>query len=89
MVQKALKVTKKVKDPRRVTKLQKNLRKGAPLQIKSKKKSLHHLKKLNKTASLTASTEKLIASKVGHLEILKGTRRELEKKEKDKSTNKN
>lgn len=79
MPQKALKVTKKAKDPRRVTKKQKNLRKGAPLQIKSKKKSLQHLKKLNKTASLTESTEKLIASKVGHLEILKGTRRELEK----------
>lgn len=82
MPQKALKVTKKAKDPRRVTKKQKNLRKGAPLQIKSKKKSLQHLKKLNKTASLTESTEKLIASKVGHLEILKGTRRELEKAKK-------
>ncbi|QLL33215.1 hypothetical protein HG536_0E01260 [Torulaspora globosa] len=79
MPQKALKVTKKAKDPRRVTKKQKNLRKAAPLQIKSKKKSLQHLKKLNKTASLTESTEKLIASKVGHLELLKGTRRELEK----------
>ncbi|QLQ80773.1 hypothetical protein HG537_0E01280 [Torulaspora globosa] len=79
MPQKALKVTKKVKDPRRVTKKQKNLRKAAPLQLKSKKKSLQHLKKLNRTASLTESTEKLIASKVGHLELLKGTRRELEK----------
>lgn len=79
MPQKSLKVAKKVKDPRRVTKKQKNLRKGAPLQIKSKKKSLQHLKKLNKTASLTESTEKLIASKVGHLELLKGTRRELER----------
>lgn len=79
MPQKALKVKQKVKDPRRVTKRQKNLRKGAPLQIKSKKKSLEHLKKLNRTASLTESTQRLIASKVGHLELLKGTRRELEK----------
>ncbi|QLG73645.1 hypothetical protein HG535_0F01560 [Zygotorulaspora mrakii] len=79
MPQKALKTSKKVKDPRRITKRQKNLRKGAPLQIKSKKKSLLHLKKLNRTASLTESTEKLIASKVGHLEVLKGTRRELAK----------
>ncbi|SCW01768.1 LAFE_0E06832g1_1 [Lachancea fermentati] len=80
MPQKALKVTKKSKDPRRITKKQKNLRKAAPLQIKSKKKSLAHMKKLNKTYSLTESTEKLIASRVGHLELLKGTRREIEKK---------
>lgn len=79
MPQKALKVTKKPKDPRRVTKKQKNLRKCASLQIKSKKKSLLHLKKLNRTASLSQSTEKMIAAKVGHLEMIKGTRRELEK----------
>ncbi|CCD24733.1 uncharacterized protein NDAI_0D04190 [Naumovozyma dairenensis CBS 421] len=80
MVQKALKVTKKSKDPRRITKKQKNLRKAAPLQLKSKKKSLQHLKKLNKSASLTETTEKLIASRVGHLELLKGTRKEIERK---------
>ncbi|CCC66784.1 hypothetical protein NCAS_0A02260 [Naumovozyma castellii] len=83
MPQKALKVTKKAKDPRRVTKKQKNLRPAAPLQLKSKKKSLQHLKKLNRTASLTETTEKLIASRVGHLELLKGTRKELEKKAKN------
>lgn len=84
MPQKALKVTKKPKDPRRVTKKQKNLRKCASLQIKSKKKSLLHLKKLNRTASLSQSTEKMIASKVGHLEMIKGTRRELEKEKNKK-----
>ncbi|SCU84474.1 LAFA_0D10154g1_1 [Lachancea sp. 'fantastica'] len=85
MPQKALKVTKQAKDPRRVTKKQKNLRKAAPLQIKSKKKSLSHLKKLNKVSSLTVSTEKLIASRVGHLELLKGTRKELETQKKKDS----
>lgn len=83
MPQKALKVTKKPKDPRRITKKQKNLRKAAPLQIKSKKKSLSHMKKLNKNYSLTAATEKLISSRVGHLELLKGTRRELEQEKKE------
>lgn len=33
------------------------------------------------TASLTAATEKLLASRVGHLEILKGTRKEVEAKQ--------
>ncbi|AMD18540.1 HBL362Cp [Eremothecium sinecaudum] len=84
MVQKALKSTKKPKDPRRITKKQKNLRKAAPIQIKSKKKSLQHMKKLSKTCSLTAATERLVASKVGHLELLRGTRRELEGEKKAK-----
>ncbi|CAI1601146.1 hypothetical protein SEUBUCD646_0L04050 [Saccharomyces eubayanus] len=79
MPQKPLKVTKKVKDPRRVTKKQKNLRKAAPLQLKSKKKSLQYMKKLRKSSSLTETTERLVASKVGHLELLRGTRKELEK----------
>ena len=84
MVQKALKVTKKPKDPRRITKKQKNLRKAAPLQIKAKKKSLNVMKKLVKATSLTEATEKLIASKVGHLELLKGTRKEIEQEKKQK-----
>lgn len=79
MAQKALKVKVKAKDPRRVTKKQKNLRPAAPVQIKSKKKNLMHLKKLNRAASLTTATERMISSKVGHLELLKGTRRELER----------
>ncbi|BAO40936.1 YLR363W-A [Kluyveromyces marxianus] len=86
MPQKALKVTKKAKDPRRITKKQKNLKKAAPLQIKSKKQSLQHLKKLNKTYSITEATERLIASRVGHLELLKGTRKQLEKHEKKLGT---
>ncbi|KAL3232596.1 Uncharacterized protein RNJ44_04512 [Nakaseomyces bracarensis] len=84
MPQKPLKVTKKPKDPRRITKKQKNLRKAAPLQLKSKKKSLQHMKKLNKAASLTETTEKLIASRVGHLELLRGTRKEIEAANKKK-----
>lgn len=88
MVQKPLKVKTKTKDPRRITKKQKNPRKAAPLIIKSKKKQLDYLKKLNKTVSLTASTEKLIASKVGHLELLKGTRKEIENKKKNESNKK-
>ncbi|CAI7417176.1 BAD_collapsed_G0039040.mRNA.1.CDS.1 [Saccharomyces cerevisiae] len=83
MPQKPLKVTKKAKDPRRVTKKQKNLRKAAPLQLKTKKKSLQHLKKLKKSSSLTETTERLVASKVGHLELLRGTRKELEKGKKN------
>lgn len=34
--------------------------------------------------ALTAATEKLIASRVGHLELVKGTRKELEKKKEKK-----
>lgn len=86
MPQKALKVTKKAKDPRRVTKKQKNLKKAAPLKIKSKKQSLQHMKKLSKTYSLTQATEKLISSRVGHLELLKGTRKELEKEKKKEAS---
>ena len=75
-------MTKKAKDPRRITKKQKNLKKAAPLQLKSKKKSLQHMKKLQKLSSLTEVTEKLVASRVGHLELVKGNRRELEKTKK-------
>lgn len=88
MAQKPLKVKSKVKDPRRITKRQKNLRPAAPLIIKSKKKQLTYLKKLNKTASLTASTEKLVASKVGHLELLRGTRKEIERANRNKNDKK-
>lgn len=35
------------------------------------------------TAALGSATEKSLASKIGHLEILKGTRKELEQKTKD------
>lgn len=86
MPQKALKVNKQPKDPRRVTKKQKNPRKTGPLQIKPKKKSLNQFKELNKTVSLTATTERLIASRVGHLELVKGNRKEVEK-EKQKHNN--
>ena len=42
------------------------------------------MKKLVKATSLTEATEKLIASKVGHLELLKGTRKEIEQAKKQK-----
>ncbi|CAR26351.1 hypothetical protein ZYGR_0H01600 [Zygosaccharomyces rouxii] len=87
MPQKSLRVNKKQKDPRRITKKQKNPKRAAPLQIKSKKKSLNKFKELNKTVSLTAATEKIIASRVGHLELVKGNRKEIEK-EKQKNNNK-
>lgn len=86
MPQKALKVTKKAKDPRRITKKQKNLKKAAPLQIKSRKQSLQHMKKLNKTYSIAQATEKLVSSRVGHLELLKGTRKELEREKRKQAS---
>ncbi|KAH3664307.1 hypothetical protein WICMUC_005850 [Wickerhamomyces mucosus] len=84
MVQGNLKLSKK--KPARVTKLQKNPKAAAPKIRKPKKvnpneKNLFKLSQKH-TANLVSSTEKLIASKVGHLELLKGTRRETEKKSK-------
>ncbi|KAL6947557.1 hypothetical protein ACO0RG_000132 [Hanseniaspora osmophila] len=76
----------KNKKGHRVTKRQTNLRKAAPLQLKPK--SVHkglHLHKLSSKYSITEQTEKLVASKVGHLEVLKGTRKEIEKQKKQKA----
>lgn len=36
------------------------------------------------SSALVSATEKLIASRVGHLELLKGNRREVEKQEREK-----
>lgn len=82
MAQQALKVKSKAKPRERVTKKQMNPKKAAPKQIKPKNQQLAQMAKLSKTHSVTASTEKLIASRVGHLELLKGSRREIEKAEK-------
>lgn len=82
MAQQALKV--KPKEKTRITKKQQNPKKAAPRIIKPKnnKKNLQTISKVGKSYSVTASTEKLISSRVGHLEILKGSRREIEKDEK-------
>lgn len=80
MAQAPLKV--KSKDKKRVTKKQQNPKKAAPKIIKPKNQQLATMSKLNKAYSVTASTEKLIASRVGHLELLKGSRREVEKDQK-------
>lgn len=69
----------------RVTKKQKSVKSAAPRIIKPKKTRAVEANRLNKIASgqLSASTEKLIASRVGHLELIKGSRRQIEKKEKE------
>jgi hypothetical protein len=85
MAQAPLKVKSKQKPRERVTKKQMNARPAAPRALKPKNKTLAQLAKLSKVYSVTASTEKLISSRVGHLELLTGSRRELEKAEKEKA----
>lgn len=74
----------KSKAPKRVTKKQTDAKKAAPRIIAPRKATLKENHKFAKThqAQLLTSTEKLIASRVGHLEILKGLRRSLAKIEK-------
>lgn len=72
----------KSKKPARVTKKQQNPKAAAPKVYKAKKGASNiTLSKLNKVHSsvLTSNTEKLIASRVGHLELIKGSRRLLAK----------
>ena len=85
MAQAPLKVKSKAKPRERVTKKQMNPKKAAPKILKPKKQTLAQMAKLNKVYSVTASTAKLIASRVGHLELLSGSRREIEKTEKEKA----
>lgn len=82
MAQGNLKLKSKAKA--RVTKKQQNPRSSAPKIIKPKKASAKQAFKLLKSLSGLAGTEKLIASRVGHLELIKGSRREVEKEEKKK-----
>lgn len=86
MVQGNVKLKSRAKG--RVTKKQQNPRANAPKQIKPKKASAKQTHKLNKLINALSGTEKLISSRVGHLELLKGTRRELEKEEKEKGKEK-
>lgn len=57
-------------------------KKAGPKHLAPKKTQARKDAALSKklSASLTSATEKLLASRVGHLELLKGTRRELEEK---------
>lgn len=77
----------KAKAPGRITKKQLTKAKAAaPRVYKAKRAGAKHDEKLAKVqlGQLVSSTEKLIASRVGHLEIIKGSRREIERKEKEK-----
>lgn len=60
-------------------------KRAAPRKIAPRRKSAQRDVSIAKRhqAALTATTEKLLASRVGHLELLKGNRRELEKKTKE------
>lgn len=78
----------KSKNKARLTKKQQNPRAAAPKLIKPKNTVAKEFYKLKKTAGLASGTEKLISSRVGHLELLKGLRRQLEKKEKEEKKNK-
>lgn len=86
MAQGKIKLVKK--KTARVTKHQKNPKAAAPKQYKSKNVSSKEKEviKLAKShqAKLTGNTEKLISSRVGHLELLKGDRRSLEKAERER-----
>ncbi|CAN3356795.1 hypothetical protein DICA3_C05776 [Diutina catenulata] len=73
------------KKPARLTKKQQNPRNYAPKIIKPKRGKAKEEQKLTKVqqAQLATSTEKLISSRVGHLELIKGSRRQLEKQAKE------
>lgn len=78
----------KSKGKGRVTKRQANLRAAAPLIIKPKKTVAQQAFKLKNSVGSSIGTEKLIASRVGHLELIKGSRRQIEKEEKEAKKNK-
>ena len=62
------------------TKSQQQLKKGAK-SFKPRRTAARKDAEIAKkhSAALTSATEKLLSSRVGHLELLKGTRREIEK----------
>lgn len=75
----------KSKGKGRVTKRQSNLRAAAPLIIKPKRTIAKQQYDLKKSVGNLVGTEKLIASRVGHLELIKGSRRQLEKEQKEEA----
>lgn len=70
------------KKAHRVTKRQRNPRAAAPKICRPRKLNKRELevRRLTKKekGQLTVTTEKVLSSQVGHLELLKGTRREIE-----------
>lgn len=56
----------------------------AAKNLKPKRRSAVQAAALNKkhTAALSSATEKLVAARVGHLELLEGTRRDIENEKK-------
>lgn len=84
------KLNLKSKGPGRSSKLASQPKKSTPKIIKPKKAPAKQANKLTKVhlAQLASSTEKLIASRVGHLEIIKGSRRQIERQEKAKTAKK-
>ncbi|CUM54631.1 unnamed protein product [Debaryomyces fabryi] len=77
----------KAKGPKKVVKKLLTPKKATPKIIKPKKAPAKQATKLTKVQQghLMNSTERLIAGRVGHLELIKGSRRQLEKEEKAKS----
>lgn len=77
----------KAKGPKKVVKKLLTPKKAAPKIIKAKKSQAKQASKLTKVLQghLMSSTEKLIAGRVGHLELIKGSRRQIEKEEKAKA----
>ncbi|KAF8000081.1 Protein of unknown function DUF2462 [Metschnikowia aff. pulcherrima] len=73
----------KSKGKGRVTKRQSNLRAAAPVIIKPKKAIAKQAYNLRKSVGSLNGTEKLISSRVGHLEIIKGSRRQIEREQKE------
>ncbi|EGV63390.1 hypothetical protein PSN45_004332 [Yamadazyma tenuis] len=74
----------KNKAPARVTKKQINPKKASPRVYKPKKGDLTANLAKTHHSKLVVDTEKLVSSRVGHLELLKGSRRQLEKANKKK-----
>ena len=77
----------KATGPKKAAKKLLTPKKAAPKIIKPKKSSAKQHSKLTKVQQghLMNSTELLIAGRVGHLELIKGSRRQIEKEEKAKA----
>ena len=76
----------KAKGPKKVIKKLLTPKKATPKIIKPKKSQAKQTTKLTNVQQghLMNSTEKLIAGRVGHLELIKGSRRQLEREDKAK-----
>lgn len=77
----------KASGPKKVVKKLLTPKKATPKIIKPKKAPAKQHKKLTKVQQghLMNSTEQLIAGRVGHLELIKGSRRQNEREEKAKA----